>query len=133
MSKGSVSPPGSESSRASVLRCPTGSVSRSSDSAVVAVSDGVEVAVSGEVGAGEVVDGVVLPVGVDATSAAGVQETSNDPHPASSTAAAVSAAAAVARVLLVRPIRPLRPVHWRNHRPPAEGMRVGVRQSTRRS
>src|SRR6478609_5411749 len=104
-----------------------------SDSAVVAVSEGVEVTVSGEGGAGEVVDGVVLSVGVDAASAAGVQETSNDPQPASSNTAAVSAAAAVARVLLVRPIRPLRPVHWRNHRPPAEGMRVGVRQSTRRS
>ena len=105
-----------------------------SAAAGVAAADGVGVAVSDDVVVGVVgvVDGEVLSVGV-AAAPAEVQETSNDPQPASSTAAEVSAAAVVARVLLVRHIRPLRPVHWRNHRPPAEGMRVGERQSTRRS
>ena len=123
---------------------------------VVGVVDGVGavaevgVAVSDGVGAGDGIDdatadGVVLGivggvllsawVGVAVVSAAEVQETSNDPQPASSTTAAVRAAAVVAaRVLLLRPIRPppSRPLVAPTGLP-EDWTRLGVRHSTRRS
>jgi hypothetical protein len=108
------------------------------------VAVGAGVAPGGTVPVGPCAEGLGLPTAADvvgcevgpAPATTGVPRPgTQDPHPASSTAAAVSAAAALAvRVVVVRPIS----CHSlscsvRVHQPPTRRHLRGLRQSTRRS